>query len=1078
MRALYTIFICLLAVAVSILSPVPALADGGSLFFTAIVEHDNSGNPQAALEWGALEGELPAAITTFRVYRSENGAAHVLVAEIPRALADPAAINTMIKSDIPVRSLRLTSDLQRMNSSVTDYPAYLYSLLDEQAADHDPFRAMLLSRAHLTAARALGLGFIDQNISSSSSYQYLLTAVTAGGETLPIGQSSTLNPATETILPAPTGFKQVLLSSCSPMAAGLDDNQIHMTWDISDAPQDMGLKLITYGYDLFWSATDQGTVDFRTAIPAQLHRVTQESIVVSGPAPESGPDGFLARDGRENHLDTEPAWERGRQFYYYLAARDIFGHYCAPVAPVMFTVVDAMPPHAIWNGHAMEIKDPADNLTPRLALAWDAPTAVNFSRYYGSNRTYCSADTESICWVGPDQSCATDTLRCADLAVSEYRVFRFDSAADAAAWGIDSDGDGWPDNLENPDQVCNKDLPADLPPQWIATIDPDDGAFSRDLSPTHRQILFIDSIADNMIEKNQVYWYRVIAVDKEGNQSPVSPPLRGVLYDRDQPAVGNADLSILQCSYTAQEPADCTDLQPQADDIYILHDLTGDAASYKLLRLCGVNAGTGPILGMLDSGGFDSSGVAGITGDKLPNDNCAITPCNGFGTFVVRFYDADGSLLAQTDYLDLKDACNFKSCITLDKTCDWVVTNDPFPVVEGPVRVCVTLQQGESARVYYQVPDGMSAFATFPPGDIGSRRCRQFDDLPGLSPADVCLGIRVFSDQHVGSMLHNLGCLELHDRTRQPLPVPLLDTPEPERNADGDFFNLHWSIPAAGISAYILKISSPGSPTSYVNLWQIEADDTGKYPYHYPLAPEDLGREWCFKLRAQTTDMQVSDWSGEQCATWQLTPPENLPWPPVQEPESVGSESLGAFFLATDGDHRPVLVLSDDLAAEIADISCESKIPYCDMHTYGTIGEPGVSPCIRDNELTFYACPACSMIATKVIAANFIIYRQKSGHDFVQISPLVEGFHCLTDFTDKDVAVDHLQDPFITIMNLAQEVVTGVDDPAATGTGTRILFKDRYPCKTGSSLRYKLVSFNPETGEPEKIYTSNWLTVP
>lgn len=1076
MSALYKFFVCFFVLCSLLLHLSPAAADGGALFFTAVVEQGRAGTPQIALEWGSLEGEIPSEISRFRLYRSVEDGPHVLLTETSYSLADSATINTYINTDLPFRSLLLKGDLKRMNSGVNDYAAYLHDLLNTLSSDYNPFRTMLLTRSHLTAARAQGLAFIDTDINSSSTYRYLLTAVTADGETPPIGRTAMLDPATETILPAPTGLRQVTLSSCSPLSAGLDDKQIHLSWDISDSPQDMGRKLLTYGYELFWSTTDVGVVNLRNGIPGELHRVTPEPVVAAGSPPETGPDAFLARDGAENHMGAGESWERGQQFYYYLAARDIFGHYCAPVAPVLLTVTDAMPPHAAWNIHTMEVKDPDDDITPRLALMWDAPTPTNFSRYYGEGRTYCSADENSVCWTDPDESCITGATRCADLAVVRYRVFRFNSSAEAAAWGIDSDGDGWPDNLENPDETCNDSLPAETPPAWIATIDPNDPASTRNLSETHRQIFFIDHLADNPIENNQVYWYRVIGVDGAGNQSPVSPPIRGVLYDRSQPAP-DAALSIQQCSYTAEEPSDCGQLQPEAEDVYILRDLTGDAAGYQLLRLCGVNAATGPIFSLLDIGSFDDFGVARITGDKLPNDNCAVTPCNGYTAYVVRFISEEGTMLAEMGPLNLKDTCSFQSCITLDKGCDWVENNDPFPVVDGSVQICVTLQEDESARVYYQTPGGMSPFATFPPADISGRVCKEFDDLSGLTPADICLGIRVFNEHHIGSILHNLGCLELHAGNRRPPPTPMLDTPEPVRNAEGDFFTLHWSIPAAGISSYTLKVSDVNG-TDYVNLWGIEADESGKYPYAHPLAAEDLGTEWCFQIRAQATDMMVSDWSNQQCATWQLIPPENLPWPTVQEPEIVTGESLGAFYLSTDADHRPVLVLSDDLSPEFESLSCRARVPFCDTQTYGIIGDQGSPPCIRDNELTFYSCPACTTIRTKIVARQFIVYRQESGRDFIQISPLIDNFFCFTDFTDKLVAVDHLQDPFITLMDIAREVVTGVSDPVAAGEGIRILFKDRYPFRAGSNLRYKLVSFNPESGEPEKIYTSNWVSVP
>ncbi|MCB2182797.1 MAG: hypothetical protein KQH63_12260 [Desulfobulbaceae bacterium] len=1081
LRYLHTIQILFFSILLALGGVITVHAESGSLFFAAIVENDNYGNPQTVLEWGALEGEIPTGITTFKLYRSTDNGDHLWLADIPYNLVGPDTLGNYVLGDLPFRSDALIENLSRMSVSegrgeidYFNFKLYLYNLLDPASPDYDRLKVMLLSRAHLSAARAQGLAYIDDDVSATSSYHYLLTAVTAAGESLPIGQSSTVDPSQETILPAPGGLVQVRLSECSALAGGLDDNTIHFSWDIPGGPQYMGFNALTYGYELFWSTADLGVLDFRDGIPAGVFRVNQEPVVVSGPAAGLGPDNYLAKDGPENHTEG-PLWKPGQIYFYYLTARDITGHYSDSVAPVPLTVSDAMPPRAVWNAHTIEVKDPVDNTTPRLALVWDAPTSVNFARYYGGNRTLCSADDDEVCWVGSGESCTSDTLRCADLAVEHYRIFRFDSAQEAAEWGIDTDGDGWPDIREiSGAERCNPNLhPSGTPPEWIKTIGADDPLTSRNLTETHRQIYDIDY---DITADNHVYWYKIIAVDGQGNQSPLSPPLRGVLYDRSQP-VPAATVSVQDCTYAADSAGDCGTALPEADDVYVLRDLTGDAASYKLMQVCGLNAGYGVAWNLLDSGEFDQDGLARIKNDKFPNTDCIATPCNGFSSFVVRFFDAGGRSLADTDVFIPKNTCVFQGCITLEKACEWLQADGSYSVAQEPVRVCVDLQTGQSARVYYQTTDGMSPFYTFPTAGTNGEACHDFTDLDGLTPADICLGVRVFSENHIGSIMANIGCFELHAKDNQPPPTPLLDAPEPIRNVDGDFFQLYWSMPAAGIGSYTLKVRGEDG-TSYVSLWDRQPDASGRYPYLQPLAPEDIGKEWCFQLRALGTDMQASDWSLEQCGVWQLEEPENLPWPPVAEPELVAGESIGAFYMATDMDHRPVLVLSDDITPGIESITCQTSTPFCDMHTYGTVGDPGVSPCIRDNELVFYSCPACSVMEAQMAALHFIVYRQESGHDFIQISPLIEGFHCTTEFTTKNLPVYRLQDPFITLMEIDPEVVTGVSDPVAIGGGTRVLYKDRYPFKAGSQLRYKLVSINPLTGEPDKVFTSNWVVIP
>ncbi len=1078
---LHTIRILFISLAVLMGSASLTMADGGTIFFAALVEKSDQATPQVVLEWGGLDGELPSGITAFKLYRSVNGAGHQWLADISHTLADINTLNSIAENDLSSRFSRLIDNLNRMSISEGgqaidsgNFASYLHELMSPTSPAYNPLKVLLLSRAHLNAARGLGLAYIDDSVLAASSYHYILTAVTAGGESQPIGQSDIVAPGLETVLPAPTGLTQVRLSSCSPLGGGLDDNKINFRWDIPAEPQDIGLKAMTYGYELFWSAADLGIIDFRQGIPANLHRVNQEPVVMAGPVDEDGPDSYLAKDGKENHVTSEqgPEWRPGQSYFYYLTARDIAGHYSAPVSAVQLTVEDGQPPRTIWNSRVSEIKDPLDNLTPRLALVWDAPTSLNFARYYGSNRNICSATVEEVCWVGPEQSCTTDTPRCADLAVDHYRIFRFDSPQQAAQWGIDTDGDGWPDNLE--DDPCDPTLHPEgsRPRQWIATVSPDDPQFSRDLNETHRQIIYIDRQEPGIPELNKVYWYKVLAVDTKGNQSPLSPPLRGVLYDRSQPDP-SAVISRQVCNYSSGLPGDCDPLQPLTGDSLIVLDNTGKATSYKLYQSCGFSllAG-GPVLQLLDSGQLDSEGVGHIKISSLPIDEtCTLPLCNVSSKLFVSFYDENGGQVAYSLAFVIKNACSYLGCITLEESCSWEEITGNHPLVDGPVQVCVPLEAGQSARVYYDTAEGMSAFHTFPPATVSGEVCAIFDDLAGLTPDDICLGVRTFSANHVGSAMQQLGCLELRSQNQQPPPRPLLDAPEAVRTDKGDFFNLHWSMPTAGIGSYILKFSSEGS-SSYQSLWNLQPDDTGRYPYPHPLGREDMAKEWCFQVRALATDMQASDWSNEQCDTWYPGARETLPWPPVAEPEVVEGESLGAFYMETAWDHYPVLVLSNDLTAVIQNLpSCGAT--YCNSR--GTVTS---SPCMEDRELLFYNCPAADLIRHQIVASSFIVYRQESGHDFVQVSPLIEGFHSVTTISDKLIPVDHIQDPFITFLDVYPEVVTGVGDPEAIGAGIRVLFKDRYPFSPGSRIRYKLVSIHQETGEPEQVFTSNWVDIP
>jgi hypothetical protein len=1047
----------------------PVDAAGGKLLFTAIVEHPAALEPRVILEWGPLEGEIPLEIDMFKLYRAEGGGGYQLVTEIS---FQPAAVETLdsyIHTDEAFRTNSLIQDLDRYSQSrggqpitINNAAGYLHQLLDSTLPDHDPLLTMLLTRAHLSAARGLGLAYIDTTVNTAATYSYILTAVANNTESKPIGQIDGIQPATETILPVPTGLSQVRLDTCSALGGGRDDNAIHYTWDVPSSPQDLALKAVTYGYDLFWAENDEGTVNLRAGIPTQLHRVNQEPVVVAGPPPTEGPNSFLAKDGPANHT-TGPAWKRGQQYWYYLVAKDISGQYCGPVTPVPMRVVDAMPPHAVWNAHSQEIKDPADDSLPRLALVWDAPDPVNFARYYRESRTFCPSDPGEICWVNPGESCETGTPRCADLSVEQYRIFRFDSPQDAAAWGQDSDGDLWPDAIEN-DPANNTDscdhtsYPSGILP-LVATIDPNNPDYSRYLNDNHRQIFFIDTA---IAADNKVHWYRVLAVDLQGNQSALSPPLRGVLYDRNQPEPV-AEVLSRKCTYFTQKQDNC-EVDPGKIDTIILRDITGgDATGYSIFQQC--EGELDSFEQLLVTGELDQNGIARITPHDFPLDeNCQLTNCEGSSQFFIRYYDEQGHILATSDPLVLRTLCIYNGCWPLDKDCDWQrPETNTIPVLNDPLQICVDLEENESARVYYQTPSGMSPFYSFPLSGSSGTLCHEFDDLAGLAPADICLGVRTFSENHVGSRMLYLGCMELHARNKQPPPAPVLNPAEPATREGNTFFDLHWSMSAAGIGSYILRIKSPAED-SYQSLWDVQLDDMGLYPYSYKVNNLQDGEEWCFQIRALSTDMLASDWSNLQCATWQETPAENLGWPPVAEPEVEGT--LGAFYLKNGADNQPVLVLSDDIRDRLRPFPLCDQIPDCIADTNES--------CLRTEDFSFWNCPICEFIGNALPAPAFIVYRQESGHDFVQISPLIDNFYCVTQGRPSEY--EHvLHDPFIAFMDVNTSAIYGVDDPAGIGSGVRVLFKDRYPFTGGSRVRYKLVAIDPVTGEPQKVMTSNWV---
>ena len=1047
----------------------------GRLFFTTIVERNDIGDPQVVAEWGALDGELPAEIRSFKLYRSENGGSFDLVAELPFVLASASDLEEIASTDTSGRFGALLADLAKISADMeppgpeiddTNFADFLYNLLSPSGTYFDPLRAMLLTRAHLAAARGQGLAFIDDKVIPGVTYNYMLTAVTDGGESLPVGQSGKVDVSNITELPAPTGLRQVRLSACSSLRGGMDDNLIHMVWDLPVRPEEIGLRALIYGYDIYWTDTDRGTVDFRSGVPAGFHKVNPAPILASGPPPATGPDSFLAVDSAENHTEG-PEWKPGQEYYYYLVSRDIAGHYCGPVAAARLHVVDATPPHPVWDAHSMEIADTdstTGETTSRLAIVWDQHNSTNFVRSFGSTRSICSASEKEVCYVNSDATCDSAPPRCADLDVENYLVFRFDSPQAASQWGTDSDGDHWPDDMEeatgtDPCDAANR--PAGEPAELAAVISPDDASYYRDISPTHRQMVFVDTA---VAPDNHVYWYRIIAVDSQGNQSPLSPPIRGVLYDRTQP-VPKAELKYPVCSYSAELHRDCGE-SPDDETLLVLKDETGDVASFSFFQVCTLNdiqRWRKLADGVMDKGaGF-------ITYRMLEQYECSAPEC-GYkfqSDFVVRFYDSNGKILTETVPFSLEYLCYFAGCIIVEKVCEEATVRTPNLIPRLPLKVCVDLEKGESARVYYQTQSGMSPFLTFDAATSSDEYCKTFDKIEGIVPADLCIGVRVFSENHVGSVMMFLGCVELHAESGKPLPPPVLSPVETVAEGGQHYLRLRWSEPAAGIGSFIVEISDEDHK-EYESLWGLNQDDADRFEYLDQILASEMGKEFCYRVRALSTDLKTTEWSNPQCGKWEQGDHAYLPWPPVAEPEKPAKQ-LGAFYLDSYQEERPVLVLSPDIETSF-EVNERCRYRICDIPD-----SQSKMSCLDDEPLEFYYCPACSYVRSQIIADSFIVYRQEEGHDFVQVSPLIDSIYCSVE--DHGEIIDILHDPFIFLLEVNPDTVKGVDD-TSLGAGVRILFKDRHPFRGNTRIRYKLLQMDRETGEPVKEYTSNWVDIP
>ncbi|MBU0481066.1 MAG: hypothetical protein KKG47_08190 [Proteobacteria bacterium] len=1079
------------------------------LYFVSVVERSPvTNNLRVLLEWGALEGSIPGEIKGFRLYRATGGEYENLVTAnkgtIPAGLVDDTTLRSIALRDNDAEPyLKLLTTLNHMSvngvpndaplgPTITgaDFHTYVHALLDPASPQFDPLKRMLLMRQFPHLAMAAGLAFVDETVTPGNTYQYMLTAVDINDvESLPIGQTEpiVIDGSTETVLPAPQGLRQVEVNDCSSIRKGIDDLMIYLNWDVPARPQDIGHNVLVYGYDVFWAESDLGAVDLRQGIPAGLNRLNDQPIIVAGAAPATGSDSFLTRDDGKSHT-TGPKWRRGQKFYYYLAALDISGHYSETSAPVEATVVDGIAPPMVWNVHTEEVTQLIDTngsqtSEPRLAIAFDQINPVNYARFYGAGKNICSSDATEVCYTRGEESCGDPAkVRCVDLDVLEYRIFRFASPEEASQWGDDMDGDLWPDDQEKAlgFDACNaNDKPAGDPAAYVKTISQNDPVSQHAIAPEHIQMNSIDYA---MQPDDHVYWYKIVAVDQNFNSSPVSPPIRAVLYNRSQPTP-NATLEV--CSgYQVDHTADMIEQVP--GDSLVLVDETGLAASFAIYERCTGTSHQEPASLVIH--GSTTGRVTHIDKKVLSRIGCAYAACS---SFAVYFYDRNGSQVGVSPsfYMDGTNLCteSFYGTITLQETCTSWGLSKPGLVNEGPSRVCVDLGAGESARIYHRIGDSMSPFLSVPQqGATGGNVCENIPVLEGLSSAELCLGVRAFSSNHVGSAMRYLDCQELPAAAPEPektIPAPMMEGvySKEEQGTGTPYFELRWAAPGEGAALFVLAVKGQDD-TRYKTIWDAAQDESGQFVYQYSLdQATEMGQELCFKMRSMNSAMANSDWSTEICETWTATEDPNLPWPWVREP-AAGSE-FTAFYLkegATLGG-RPAIVMSRDLAAT----TLLTVYPLCESGTQAQQIQTctGSGQCMDDSPDEFRLPCATLCDTLQPALKSFIVYRQEEGRDFVQVSPLINRFACLRtktyvffpmggggEWVDQSI----IQDPFLYLRNLEDTVIGGGVDPALAN-GVRLIFVDRYPFRSGSKARYKILAIDDRSGEIIAEHQTNWF---
>ncbi len=243
--------------------------------------------------------------------------------------------------------------------------------------------------------------------------------------------------------------------------------------------------------------------------------------------------------------------------------------------------------------------------------------------------------------------------------------------------------------------------------------------------------------------------------------------------------------------------------------------------------------------------------------------------------------------------------------------------------------------------------------------------------------------------------------------------------------------------------------------------------------------------------------MKRSPWSEEICRSWELVEPENVSWPTMDDRLKQGEVTAVLLKEGPAFYRRPAIILSDDLSHLMSitlcgEELCLNTLQECDGASIcverildGETGEIYEEPSIFRN------LEMCSYLQPLIKIRNFIVYRQEQGKDFLQVSPLIPGFSCHS-YSEYIVPpfggpgtwyhYSKIRDPFYSFRKLLSTAIIGKNpggtaiDPAIA-TGPRMFYLDHYPSSPGMTVRYKLILFDPVSGEPEKELTSNWLVL-
>ena len=940
-------------------------------------------------------------------------------------------------------------------------------------------RVMLIARQRPSVALCSGLAHMEKVPAAGALTFELRDFDTTTSTDLGVVGRVTLDPASPVVLPAPG--KPVEL----PDVTSKGNLNVSLRWATPNPLRD--LAPLHHGFDVYrvpaaqaiakgWDSTPPATTaDFATEPTARKINLLAILPPVMLTAPEANNltnETVFVNDDNGRFKTAGSPFADGASFYYFTVARDLLGNGGTPSAGTLVQICDRLPPPLPKKVKVRNVASfVAGTHDQRLEVSWEAPAVT------------------------------------APETISGYRIYRWRS----------------PREIPAKEKDMNRNLIAIVPATTLSFIDdntpPPPGTATNDYStPTWP--------ADN----GKTFFYTVRSIDGSvcANVSGNSPPVFGVLRDREGPAGAKGDLT-LKCfdplvTFTSSQMLNKAGLSGDTGHLVFICTSTlakGLAWAEFKYNLSSTEHHLGRTRFFKDGGGNLRA--------MLPRTLPAFT---GSGVFFCRVGTPDGRVSPWVPtpandnnspqagkYLEVKWNAALNTLALPGIDCGWRHQSSD-PVTGDTVKPTGTFTPTSGSRewkIYRRVdssPQTLIAQGEIPAGSTTAITWTDTD--PPAGNCIVCYFLEL-TDEHgnPGPLTQQGECTTFVDTTA--MPVPMLEPVTSVAPFIGGKMRITWMCSTAGVERFELWISR-ASGTLPSSTGSGLSDDLATHPNmadgkDFAVFQTALARhlsstgmpEYSVELPASASDtytiMVRAVGAGDAATraagafsnvetfsytTRDFTYTAPVPWPDRPLPPQ------GEFHTGIQAAHLALTKLNPwkGNAVRIGEyedpaFNGTNTINIVEQGGNGGIGNPSVGVFFNksgqlDLEQSLYTNDLVANAELDEAIPGLILpvalYRVQvpntnfpavSG-DIVQVSPMMEKIAQITSGPNKAIT-----DPFIAILHQSDSPLTGT----AAQYDHDIFLLDRQPVIKGATYKYILVRFSP-TKEIERVIVTNTVDVP